>query len=100
MEFASQLLDDPLELARAALQGQLPVSALAIHRVRSNRAVQRRHEVIPVDRFLDEVVRAPAQGANREVVLAVPRDDDVWRFGLAHPYLGQDSVTVHPRLLV
>src|SRR5205814_8938467 len=58
--------DDPLQLARAALQGRLPILHEAVHRARSNRTVQRRHEVIAVDRLLDEVVGAAAEGLDRQ----------------------------------
>src|SRR2546426_8388101 len=52
--------------------------------------------MLPVDRLLDEVVRAAAEGPNREVVLAVARDHEDGRVGLAPPDLGQQGETVHP----
>src|SRR2546426_249731 len=94
--FAPQLLRDLLQFDGAVLQGQLTVFHETVQRVRGNRAVQRRHELIAVDRLLDEVVGAAAQGANREVFLAVACDHEGGRAGPAPQDLAQEGETVHP----
>src|SRR5256884_4004504 len=94
--FAPQLFRELLQFDGAALQGQLPLLHQTVKRVRGNRAVQRRHELIAVDRLLDEVVGAAAQGANREVFLAVACDHEGGRAGPAPQDLGQERETVHP----
>src|SRR5256886_8230726 len=95
--FAPELHHDQLQFADATAQGRAPVFLPSIQRVRFNRAVQRRHEAIPVDRLLDEVVRAAAQAAQREVVLAVACDHQRGRVGPAPQDLGQERETVHAR---
>src|SRR3989454_370256 len=95
--FAPQLLRDLLQFDGAVLQGQLAVLHETVKRVRGNRAVQRRDELIAVDRLLDEVVGAAAQGANREVFLAVACDHEGGRVGPAPQDLGQERETVHAR---
>src|SRR2546430_1693513 len=95
--FAPELHHDQLQFADATAQGRAPVFLPAIQRVRFNRAVQRRHEAIPVDRLLDEVVRAAAQAAQREVVLAVACDHQRGRVRPAPQDLGQERETVHAR---
>jgi hypothetical protein len=54
-------LDDALQLTGAALQGRLPVPHPAMQRVRLNRALQRRHEVISIERLLDVVAEFEAR---------------------------------------
>src|SRR5439155_11175273 len=97
--FALQLLHDPLQFLGAAFQRQLPVLHPAIQHVRSNRAVQRRHEVVPVDGLLDEVAGPAAESANHQLVLAMPGDYEGGRVRPARPDLGQQRQTVHPRHL-
>ena len=96
---APELLHDLFQLAGAALQGHLPVLHPPIQCVRSHRARQRRHEVIPVDRLLDEVVGPAAESLNRQRVLAVPGDHQDGRVGPSRPDLGQERQTVHARHL-
>src|SRR6266480_101577 len=95
--FAPELHHDQLQFADATAEGRAPVFLPAIQRMRFNRAVQRRHEAIPVDRLLDEVVRAAAQAAQREVVLAVACDHQRGRVRPAPQDLGQERKTVHAR---
>src|SRR2546427_4718968 len=72
-QFARALLDDGLELVEVALQGQLLLLDPATQLAQLDGPAQRRDEVIPVDRLLDEVVGPAAEGADHQVVLAVPR---------------------------
>src|SRR5436190_5799763 len=95
--FALELHHDQLQFADATAQCRAPVFLAAIQRMRFNRAVQGRHELIAVDRLLDEVVGAAAQGANREVFLAVACDHEGGRVGPAPQDLGQERKTVHAR---
>src|SRR5256886_1360063 len=94
--FALELHHDQLQFADATAQGRAPVFLAAIQRMRFNRAVQRRHEAIPVDRLLDEVVRAAAQAAERYDFLAVACDLQRERVRLAPQGRGQERETVHP----
>src|SRR5437899_1021601 len=71
-QLARTRLDDGLQLAEVALERQLLLLALPTQRAGRNRPAQRRDEVIPVDRLLDEVVGSGAQGMHHQVVLAVP----------------------------
>src|SRR5436190_1207703 len=95
--FALELHHDQLQFADATAEGRAPVFLPAIQRMRFNRAVQRRHEAISVDRLLDEVVRAAAQAPQREVVLAVACDHQRGRVRPAPQDLGQQLETVHAR---
>src|SRR5438093_4355908 len=73
-QVARALLDDGLQFVEVALQRQLLLLDPATERARLDRPAQRRDEVVPVDRLLDEVVRPGAQRMYHQFVLAVPRD--------------------------
>src|SRR5438552_3965648 len=96
-QFARALLDDRLEFVEVALHRQLlaldPSAQLAL----LDRPAQRPDEVIAIDRLVDEVVRAAAQAAQREVVLAVACDHQRGRVRPAPQDLGQERETVHAR---
>ena len=63
-----------LEHPRVPLQREALLVDAALEPAQLDRALQRCDEVVAVDRLLDEVVGAAAQGLHRQVVLAVPGD--------------------------
>src|SRR5438552_508805 len=82
-QLARALLDDGLQVGEVALQRELLFLTPPSQRAGLNRPAQRRDEVIPVDRLLDEVVRPGAQRMHHQIVLAVPRDHQ--RGGVGSP---------------
>src|SRR5436309_495582 len=82
-QFARALFDNGLEFVEVALKRELlfpdPATQLAL----LNRPAQRRDEVIPFDRFLDEVVGPAAEGLNSQRMLAMPGDHQDGRVGPA-----------------
>ena len=95
-QFARALLDDGLELVEVALEGQLLLLDPATQLAHLDGPAQRRDEVIPVDRLLDEIVGPAAEGVDHQVVLAVPGDHQGGCVGPVRPDLGQEVETVHP----
>ena len=63
--------------------------------MRLNGVAQRCHEVVTVDRLLDKVVGSPAEGLNRQRVLAVAGDHQDGCVGTAPTNLGQEGDTIH-----
>src|SRR5256712_1258405 len=80
-QLARALLDCSLQFVGAALQRQLLLPDPATQLARLNRPAHRRNKVIPVDRFLDEVVGSSAEGKNRQRMLAVSGDHYGGRVG-------------------
>ena len=99
LEVARALLDGSLQLVGPALQRQLLLLHLTTQLVHLNRAAQRRHEVLPLDRLLDKVAGPAAQGLHRQGTLAMPGDHQGGRVGPARPDLRQEREPVHPRHL-
>src|SRR5207247_5375034 len=80
-QLARALLDGSLQLVGPALQRLLLLPDLATQLVHLNRAAQRRHEVIPVDRLLDKLAGPAAQRLHRQGPLAMPGDHQRGRVG-------------------
>src|ERR671922_631414 len=78
-------------LEQGPLFGHLPVEP-----AHPDRPLQRRQEVVAIDRLLDEVERAAAERLDGEVVLAVAGDQQHGRPGPELPGLVQQREAVHP----
>src|SRR6267378_3229623 len=95
-QFACALLNGSLEFVRVTLQSQLLLLDLASQLGYLDRPAQRDNEIIPVDGLLDEVVGSPAEGINRQRMLAMPGDHQGGRVGPTGPNLRQQRDTVRP----
>ena len=85
---ASEPRRDLLELIGAAPQRQLPVLHATVQRMLLNCAAQRLHEVVAIDRLLDEVVGSSAERLNRQRVPTVASNHQDRRVGAARPDFG------------
>src|SRR6266496_3395139 len=84
-----------LKRFRIFLQNALLLSYLLAQLVRLNSSAQGSRKVIAVNRFLNKIIRTPAQSLNSEIVITVASYEQRRRSRSQFLYLRQQRQTIH-----